>query len=260
MHTEIMNQFDQKHLAHAAPIPEPSLLFQYEQAVHSSRVGLALSDGLRAFVAEDNMRNLHAFMLFWTAHSISMTEQVEDWIRRAGQRCEALTFAHVGQHLKRHATHEAEHDKLLVEDLKHLIGLWNRRYSANLSFDDMMSLERLPATLNYIQLHEDTISGTSPFAQIAIEFEIERLSVAFGPRMVENVRFVMGHEADRCLTFLTHHVLLDQGHTQFNTKLLENCLAEDPMRMDVLVKTGKSALETYSAFLSECWKATQVLR
>ncbi len=236
-----------------------ALLHEYNRSLHPSRVAFARSEGLQTFVGMTEPRRLHAFMLFWTAYSVSMTKQVENWIRSAGESCGQKGWRNIEQHLKRHAQHEKDHDQMLVEDLDVLVGLWNKNYQGNVSAQELLSMKIPPGTEEYIRLHEDVIKGQTPFCQIAIEFEIERLSVFSGPQMIENVVNTLGRDFEKGLSFLTHHVVLDQGHTQFNSKLIENCLGDDSTRLQPLIETGKKALAIYGQFLSDCAERSAVL-
>jgi hypothetical protein len=104
----------------------------------------------------------------------------------------------------------------------------------------------------YRQLHEDVILGGSPFCQLAIEYEIEMLSVQFGPRFIEQCVSVLAPEIASSLTFLREHVALDVRHTRFNRQELEKILTSHPKFVNPLVETGRAALHAYAAFLKDC--------
>jgi hypothetical protein len=76
--------------------------------------------------------------------------------------------------------------------------------------------------------------------------------------MVETVINTLGPSFGAGIGFLTHHVLLDQGHTKFNADLLERCFIAN-CKLDALVDTGMAALKIYSGFLEECRQMSQML-
>ncbi len=224
---------------------------KYNKLVHPSRVHLLKSAGINCFISNLNPRELHAFLMVWTAFSVKMTENVEQWILRAGQSCEKKQLSEVGAKLKYHAAQEANHDLMLIDDLKVLVAKWNTIYKDSLTEQDIYSFT-LPTNANaYIDLHEATINGQHPYAQVAIEYEIERISVNFGPKMIENVINTLGQDFEEGISFLADHVLIDQGHTKFNIDLLEKCFNADAS-LDALVITGASALKIYAGYLNEC--------
>lgn len=223
----------------------------YNKLVHPARVSFMKSPGINFFMCENSPKKMLAFLLIWTASSIKMTEKVESWIKRAGESCDKLNFTEVGSKLKYHSQQEADHDKMLVDDVKFLIQKWNSIYSDNLTFEDLLKLGTIPETQYYVDLHENVINSDHPYSQTAIEYEIERISVVYGPRMIENVINTLGEEFETGISFLAEHVLLDQGHTKFNIDLMEKCLAANA-DINHLANTGSSALKIYSGFLDQC--------
>lgn len=224
---------------------------KYNELTHPARVQFLLSEGINYFMCEQNKTKLHAFLLSWTVNSIAMTEQVENWIQRAGEKCTQNQMAEVGEKLKHHAHQEADHDLMLVDDAQQLIELWNTKYNDNMTASDITYQKSTTETNAYVQLHEDTINGKHPYAQAAIEYEIERISVVYGPRMLENIHNVLGEQFNNSITFLAEHVLLDQGHTKFNLDLMERCLANGG-DVTELARVGSTALQIYSEFLTKC--------
>ncbi len=232
--------------------------FEYNRLVHSARVRFSASPGIRVYMGEMEKKRLHAFLIVWSHFSVKMTGPVEGWISRAGERAIELGFESIGKKLKHHANQEADHDVMLVEDLKVLLARWNETYPEKITMEALNSL-RLPENTNaYVDIHEDTIASQHPYGQVAIEYEIERISVQYGPQMVENVINTLGEEFNAGIEFLSHHVLLDQGHTKFNKALIEECFASGG-DVKVLAETGAQALRIYGDFLTECAVASQQL-
>ncbi len=197
-------------------------------------------------------QRLHAFLIYFSALGVGMTEPVEGWIRRAGQATEALGATTLGKALQGHARAEADHHLLMIDDLGRLCDRWNTRYRPSLQPQMLLSSAWPDSVRRYRALHEDVIAGAEPFAQIAIENEIEMLSVAIGPGLLGNVERLLGHEVLGELSFLTGHVELDVGHTKFNRRQLAAFLDERPFALDALVAAGIAALDAYLDFVSDC--------
>lgn len=196
---------------------------------------------------------LEMFLITWSASGVYMTEPVESWIQRAGERTLALSgLEDVGKLLVSHAHHEAGHHTMMIDDTRHLVARWNERKPKKLDANHILAQPPLPATRRYVDLHEQTILSETPYCQIAIEFEIERLSVELGPRLEAQFRSRLGEDIVGGLSFLREHIELDQGHTSFNRNLLERCLTKRPDSAADLGKTGALALDCYLDFLGDC--------
>ena len=196
---------------------------------------------------------LEFFLIHYCARAVPMTEPVEGWIRRAGERCEELGLVRLGRSLRMHARHEANHHLMLIEDVHRLVEDWNQKRDSALDVDALLHVPPTPAIRAYVRLHEDVIAGPAPFCQLAIEYEIEGLSVNVGPDFIKQCARLLGPAFLQKLSFLTEHVSIDVGHTKFNHVQLERLLAGAPSFALLLGQTGNRALEAYGAFLAECF-------
>src|SRR5262249_17650096 len=88
--------------------------------------------------------------------------------------------------------------------------------------------------------------------QLAVEYEIEMLSVTYGPRLLERCTGLLGEAIREGLSFLSDHVALDAGHTNFNRIQLGRLLEEQPGFLSGLVTAGSAALDAYAMFLGDC--------
>lgn len=229
---------------------------QYEQALAGPRRMFADDPAVRLIqdpaIGADH---LEAFFIHYCALGVAMTEPVEGWIRRAGEACRRLdgpgTHA-LGVALEKHARAEADHHLLMISDVR---GLCARRAAAGRAPLDpgaMLALHWPDSAHRYRAMHEDVIAGPEPYAQIAVENEIEMLSVAIGPGLLANAGALLGEDALADLSFLTDHVELDAGHTKFNRRQMAKFLDERPEALDALVAAGTAALDAYREFVADC--------
>lgn len=225
----------------------------YEPLVSSARNRF---DGCRAVLmltdptADPEL--LDRFLIQFCASGVGMTEPVDRWIRAAGVRCKEIGLADLGNALERHADHEAGHHRLMIDDTRSLVELWNDNGASRLDADALLSGPVLPGVRRYAELHEATIASDSPFGQLAIEYEIERLSLTTGVRLLTNVAAICGSGSLECLSFLSDHIALDEGHTEFNRRQLNSLLASHPDFAQALALAGTAALDTYGDFLNDC--------
>lgn len=196
--------------------------------------------------------DLDRFLIEFCARGVHMTRPVDSWIRRAGARCVGFGLIELGDALRRHAEHEAGHHELLIADTFALVGRWNDAGRRPLDAQALLDQEPGVGVQTYVRLHEDTIDSSVPFGQLAIEYEIERLSVTVGPLLLANIARVCGDDRIELLSFLTDHVALDQAHTVFNRRQLNALLEVHPTFARELAAAGAAALHAYWAFLSEC--------
>lgn len=199
---------------------------------------------------------LHIFLVYFSALGVGMTEPVEYWIKRAGERCHEIGLSEIGSALIRHARQEAGHHRLMIDDVHILVRHWNQRRGVR-PLDSQALLSRslpLPVT-QYRSLHQSVIDGPAPFAQVAIEYEIEALSVRYGPALLGQCHRLLPKEALTGLSFLAEHVAIDTGHTQFNERQLERLLDERPQSLQDLIDAGVAALNAYGDFMDACLSA-----
>jgi hypothetical protein len=228
-------------------------LHAYEQQMVLPRERFAISPGLTAILSPTiDPALLELFLVHFCAMGVHMTSPVEGWIRRAGARCVELGLEELGRALQHHAKGEAGHHLLMIADVKTLTTRWNTHGTPRLDADTLLQQPPSLGVRRYCEVHEQTIAGHTPFAQIAIEYEIEMLSLQYGQRLLTNCVAQLGRELLGCLSFLTDHVELDVGHTQFNARELEKFLSRHPTCVSTLVAAGSAALEAYAQFLTDC--------
>ncbi len=230
-----------------------TIMEKYEQLMSPARQRFETSYGV-ARLLEENIepKYLELFLVYFCAIGAQMTEPVEGWIRRAGESCSALGLKEIGDALQRQAKSEAGHDLLMLADVKSLVQRWNNRNVWQLDLEHFLNLSQTPGVAKYVEVHEDNINGTSPYAQIAIEYEIENLTLQYGEKLITRCIRLCGNDVIACLTFLTKHIELDSGHTKYNARELAKVITENPSSLQPMVSAGSAALDAYGLFISDC--------
>jgi hypothetical protein len=228
-------------------------LSDYDQKLDPVRQRFARESALASVMTDDvDPALLEAFLIHFCALGVGMTEPVEGWIRRAGERSEALGAVELGRALQKHARHEAGHHEMMISDTRKLVDKWNQRRKPPLDADALLATSAPPGVRSYQKLHEDVIAGPTPYAQVAIEYEIEALSERHGAPLLGHCAKILGADTVHGLSFLEEHVAVDVGHTKFNASQLNGFLKERPDGLAPLVTAGTAALDTYAAFLGDC--------
>jgi hypothetical protein len=236
-----------------ATIESTNLLVVYELQLEAARKRFADQLAVKTLFSEPmQAASLEAFLIAFTILGVEMTQPVEGWIRRAGQRCGELGLAHLARALAAHAQQEADHHLLMLADAVHLVGRWNARHRYQLNLETLLQVQPTRGVRQYRALHEDTICGSAPYGQLAIEYEIEMLSVTYGPKLIERCSALLHPEILDSLSFLREHVELDVGNTHFNRIQLNQLLMDNPAYVRPLVAAGSAALDAYAVFLGDC--------
>ncbi|RKG92101.1 hypothetical protein [Corallococcus terminator] len=200
---------------------------------------------------------MERFLIEWSARGAYMTEPVDGWIRGAGERCIALGQEKVGRQLITHAKHEAGHHLMTIQDARVLVDTWNKRHADVLNADALVAQEPTEAMREYRQVHDEAITGDLPLGQAAIEYEVGYLAVVLVPRILANVRAVLGQRTLDTLTFLREHAEVDVGHTALNERMMEDLLRTHPDEGPRLAAYGTRGLDCYLRFLGDCMRAAQ---
>ena len=168
----------------------------YEPHVLRARERIHENTGIRQLIDPGiDPARLERYLITYSAAGVRMTNPVEGWIRRAGERCVDLGLNDVGRSLIMHARHEANHDQMMIHDARFLVERWNAKRAPKLDAQHLIDTLSLRSVKSYIDLHEDTIASDMPFGQVAIEFEIEALSSTILSDFVNNWKRVLGPES-----------------------------------------------------------------
>ena len=232
----------------------------YETKIYEARKRFSNAPALSVILDPDvNPQVLEAFLVYYKSLGVYMTEPVESWIDRAGEACKAKGMEAIGKSLCSHAKHEAGHEQMMIRDTKVLVARWNSKYEPKLDVQQLLEQPKTQGVLDYIKLHEDVIASETPFCQLAIELEIEGLSVRVIPGLIEQCKKVLGEDIVKGLSFLEDHMAIDVSHTHFNEKQLNIFLSEYPESLDTLVDAGSKALDAFAASWNDCVELAQAL-
>jgi hypothetical protein len=243
--------------AQTAPLPGASVIgvATYDQLLGPARHRFESHRSIAALLRDPlEPLTLERFLIYFSALGVGMTEPVEDWIRRASERCGELGLTELAAALKAHAKHEADHHLLMQADTRLLVERWNEKREPRLDAAVLLALAPTPGVIGYRELHEEVISGPAPYGQLAIEYEIEMLSVSYGPALIRRCTDIVGAEILHGLSFLEDHIALDAGHTHFNRLQLSRLLEQRPDFLSGLVAAGSAALDAYVVFLDDCFQ------
>jgi hypothetical protein len=225
----------------------------YERQMEPFRLKFANTHALSVIMKPDVPKELlELFLMHFTSIGVGMTELVDKWMTRAGERCRELGLAEFGESMIQAAATEEGHHLMMVADTHKLVAHWNSRHSPKLDAASLLRRPMTPGVAAYHKLHDDTISGPTPYGQLAIEHEIEMLSGNSGEALIKHCAALLGKEFIANLSFIEQHVLLDAGHTKVKTLEMNRILGAQPTFEEALFRAGSGALEAYGQFLNDC--------
>ncbi|MGH7111641.1 MAG: GNAT family N-acetyltransferase [Stellaceae bacterium] len=227
-------------------------LAEYERLMAPARARFAASPGVRAVEASRDGIFLEVFLLHFCALGWRMTEPVERWIAAAAAGCAALGLGELAHAFFAHARAEAGHHRMMIADARALALRWNTHRQPPIAVEPLLNAAPSAGVSHYCRVHEDTIAGGSSYAQIAIEYEIERLPLSYGRRLVGRCIDLLGPDILSCLSFVTTHMALDVGHTHANARAMARLLEGCPSTLPALVSAGSAILDAYARFLADC--------
>ncbi len=228
-------------------------LDEYERLLAPARERFAAQSGLKLLESPTvDAVLMESFLLHFCAIGTRMTESVESWLHRSAERCEIFGLPELAHALDQHARAEAGHHLMMMADVRSLATRWNTCRQPPVDADEFLCRPPSLGAIRYCQLHEDNITSDTPYAQIAIEYEIETLPLRYGEQLIARCIELLGADILPCLSFVTQHVDLDVGHTKFNARELGKLIELDPTCLPALVAAGTAALDAYAQFLADC--------
>jgi hypothetical protein len=236
-----MHMIDRLYLIHS----------QYGPQVQPFRLAVSQHE-VWQFLNKPDPLVLELFLIEYCALGVAMTEPVEGWIRRAGERCHQLGFPKAGEFLVSHADEQKDHHVPFINDTRWLIDRWNARHARPLDAEELLSQPLTAGVTNYRALHEAVISADTPYCQLAIEFEIERLTFTYGAAAIPKIVSALGSDAIKGLQFLQNSVSQGVWHASQTENQLNQILHDVPAALAVLTETAGMALTAYGKYLSDC--------
>jgi hypothetical protein len=229
-----------------------SLKERYDEAVESARERLSESAVAEVLSPAMDKDTLLLFLMNFSSWGAGMTQPVEGWIRRSGEATVLLGMEKLGRTIATHAKAEANHHEMMIADLKILVREWNRTHTKQLSAEELLNRPLPTGVLLYQGLHESTIASEMPFCMLAIEYEIESMSLRVGPPWIEQCRRMLGESFGQSLSFVRHHVDRNVSHSAFNDGQLVQVLELRPDSLARMADTGTASLDAFGVFLRDC--------
>jgi len=233
-----------------------SVFEAYERRLASSRERFVSAASARE-VANGSIgpEPLEIFLMWFTALGQHMARPVAGWLRRAGERCQQLGAAELGKALVRHAGRAEGQDQALRDGARSLVKRWNgRRGEAPIDTGRLLGALPTAGVRRYVELHRRVTGGPAPWGQIAIEYEVERLSTTWCGAFVRTCLRTLGQDLRPCLPFLEEDEVRppDAARSSFRAEQLDRFLRERPEALEDLAPAGEGALDAYAEYLDDC--------
>ncbi|MBI4375427.1 MAG: hypothetical protein HY549_03160 [Elusimicrobia bacterium] len=193
---------------------------------------------------------LPGFLIQFSAIGATLVKRVPEWIERARQACRQRCLEIPGPASICDPEEERGHDQWYRHDLEALI----RRFAPS-SKDRIEEIiadaSRASCIAQYVRVNEGAITGPFPLEWFSIQYEIELLSLALGPRFIAHTVRELGPEILTCLSFVSGHGGADIEHARENVGLMNRLLESWPGKVESFVRVGQDALESYIRYFEE---------
>lgn len=231
----------------------PEMNNEYQVRMAVAREKFANRDDVQAlFNAPMEPRLVNLFMIYWSAMSAALTTPIPEYLATAGMRCEALGLHDLAEFFKEHTEEEDGHHEWAAADVRKLVDLWNlNNPGMPFNADDLLVSNLTPSVRRYHQLHKDVVAGDAPWAELAIDVEIELITTQYGPPLMKVCSAALCERGQQSISFLAEHVRFDFGHTDINFRVVAELIKAKPEFTDHLVAIGERALTAYGDFLGE---------
>lgn len=225
----------------------------YEEAIRKNRDDFANHPAIIAAFSKSTSRDFaELFLIYWTVLSAGLTQPIPRYLKSAGEKCQEKKLPELAHFFFEHYKEEDGHDGWAMADTTKLVARWNQRHpDSQLNAEALLELKLSPGVKKYHELHEHFIFGDAPYGELAIDMEIELITVKYGPRMILQGIWKVGPSLLFDMSFLREHVRFDFGHTDKNFMVLDQLLKSRPEFLNPLLEAGRGALETYGGFLND---------
>lgn len=227
----------------------------YEQGIREARQRFTWQEPLHVLLSPLTSRNLtELFLLYFCALNTRLVAPIAAYLELAGRHCDELGYPEAASFLLQHAEEERGHEVWAFEDTHRIVRHWNRRHRVSrLDADSLLLVHKnIQAVSDYHALHDAVAKSHAPYAMAAIGYEIERLSVKWGPLLMLQTFFKTGPFLAFRLNFVGRHVQEDRLHHPVNVAFLKTFIRNHPETLPDFLRAGEQTLDAYATFLREC--------
>ena len=226
----------------------PKLLPEYEHQLVDARVKFA--NLISKLTAKTQSQNLAFFLVNQCALGTTMMTDNESCTQQAGLRCQQLGYPNIGETLINQAKHQAKHLQLITKDFHALINWLNQKYKLNINADKYLKkLTITPSVKKYCALNEVNAHNETPYCQMAINYEVERLSTVHGFTLVNLCILKLGPSALKQLSLIRHLTKHNPKQSQSSKHQMQQLLDKCPQALTKLVATANATLQAYAEFI-----------
>ena len=232
---------------------KPHLIGRYEQKINSYRLHW-LNGRIFQILTDKNMSRALLLLFWWhfSKYGILMTAPVERWIQQASESCIEKGFEEWGVKLLKQAERIKDHHLMMANDLQSLEVIARRDLGMKIQINAVNFHETPPSIMDFIALHENNIEGPKPYGQLAIGYEIERLSVKLSPVLINHTENIFPALVRESLSYVQNHVQSNLTYAKLSQETLAEFLQVNPTALNHLVEMGSRALAAYMGFLQSC--------
>lgn len=226
----------------------------YQNCMVEARV--AFANRINKLIKKANAENLGFFLVYYASLGAVIHESMEKILKKASKRCQKMDYTDLANALDAQARLESDQCNEMKSDTKAWVDWWNQKQGLNLLAKDYLRHPTMPSMQAYLDLHEDIIKHQSPFAELAVGYEIQRTQMVHSFSLIKLAIFKLGMAALRKLRFVQRAAKFNMNRP-LNKQMLMTFLATQPAALSVMTEKSAAALSAYGDFIEDCFKLAE---
>lgn len=193
--------------------------------------------------AEDPRVLLAALVELYVLHAGVLRARPQ-WLKESAERCIEVDYRALAADLERSAVIEHAHRKLLIDDLCHLGGHWQRYFGEDLDLYALIQRELDVHEARLVDLRKWMVIAV-PTTVAAFDYEFSSFIAAVAPRLLDACEATLGARIHDSTSFLQARLGDTAVRQQGREANLDAALAVRPEQGGVWVRVNQRVMKTY---------------
>ena len=224
---------------------------QYQNLLVEPRVEFA--NLVNRLMSRSQLNTLEFFLLHHCVLGRLMTEQIGDWLNAAVNKSDALGYGELSRSLAEYRDIGFKRHELLGKDLPLLLQWINRRHQIELVSSYFHKKSVSEGVKKFLKLHEQVLKGKQPYRELAIQYEMERITMVHGYTLIQWCKLRFGKSVLRNLSAFRYQIKNNQQRTIILEQIQKQFIKKHPEVVDDMIEASVATLECYARYLVDCF-------
>ena len=228
---------------------------QYQNLLVEPRVEFA--NLVNRLVSKLKVNTLEFFLLHHCVLGRVMTEQLGGWLNEAVNKCDAFGYGELSRSLAEYREIGFKRHTLLGKDLPLLLQWINQRHHINITSPYFHKKITSEGVKKYLKLHEQVLKSKTPYRELAIQCEMERIIMVHGYTLIQLCKLRLGKVVLRNLSAFRYQMKFNQQRTIILEQIQKQFIKKHPELLDDMVEASVATLECYARYLVDCFSLAE---